>query len=341
MTTGATPTTTPAVEPSILAFDTEVMATAFLSPSYKRITLGSESLAALYDGGPLGTRDLRVKLVFADIPHLPELSPGWYRRWLAVNPQMHDRVRTYTVRAASVRGATIPQIDIDFFLHDTDDGRGGPGSSWALGASPGDRVTVIGRSARRHGCGGIEWHPPHLSSARLLLVGDQSAVPAICSILETLPAHHHGHALLEVPASDDFLDVRTHSGIEVIWHARQRRPHGATIRDTLRALFSDGGTNRSAQPEYIREEADELWEATDARVDVQQEFYGWVAGETSTVRLIRRDLLDDVGLAKGSVAFMGYWRRTLSPLGEPPIDRTRTVANQAPPIAGTAARPSR
>jgi NADPH-dependent ferric siderophore reductase len=42
--------------------------------------------------------------------------------------------------------------------------------------------------------------------------------------------------------------------------------------------------------------------------------YAWVAGESSMIKLVRRHLVDTVGLPKAAVSFQGYWKR-----GEPQV----------------------
>jgi NADPH-dependent ferric siderophore reductase len=36
--------------------------------------------------------------------------------------------------------------------------------------------------------------------------------------------------------------------------------------------------------------------------------YAWLAGEAGIVTALRRQLVQGLGLDRGSVAFMGYWR---------------------------------
>jgi NADPH-dependent ferric siderophore reductase len=36
--------------------------------------------------------------------------------------------------------------------------------------------------------------------------------------------------------------------------------------------------------------------------------YAWLAGEAGVVKRLRRHLVQDCGIDRASVAFMGYWR---------------------------------
>lgn len=50
-----------------------------------------------------------------------------------------------------------------------------------------------------------------------------------------------------------------------------------------------------------------LWESPEALED--NYFYAWLAGESATVKTMRRTLVSDHGLDRRKVAFMGYWRQ--------------------------------
>ena len=72
-------------------------------------------------------------------------------------------------------------MDVDFVLH----GSTGPASAWAERAAVGDEIALIAPNARFPGpTGGFEWHPPADASC-LLVAGDETAVPAICAIVES------------------------------------------------------------------------------------------------------------------------------------------------------------
>lgn len=278
--------TTAAEVSPILSFDVEVVAVRRLSPTFLRITFGGPSLREFHTGGPLGTRDLRIKLVF----------PQGVRR-------------TYTVRQVRTDGTDV-QIDVDFVIHVDDDGHGGPASTWASAARVGDRLTVLGPSSRSEGYGGIEWRPPTATPegpVRVLVTGDETAVPAISSILGSLPRGYVGHAILEVPEPEDFLPIRTAADVEITWHARGTRPHGELLVDEVRTVMASTPA-RAADNSLPEVDVDReiLWEPTGP--DEGSDFYAWIAGEAGTVRELRRHLVRDLGIDRRKVAFMGYWR---------------------------------
>ncbi len=295
--------------------EVEVVAVERLSPTYVRVELGSPVLADFGVDGPL--YDQRIKLVFpSDAGTLPSFAgadESWYTTWLGIPASERGHMRTYTVRAVRGTGADT-RLVIDLVLH-LEDGATGPGAAWAARASVGDRLVVV---APRRGLpfGGIEFAP---GDARLLLMAaDETAVPAVCSILEDLSADARGVAFLEVPDPADVQEVDHPVGVEVVWLPRGEEPHGARLHSSLPAYL---GTR--SDPLVVPEKVDaDLWEtpaysssgeAIDAAgpttTDRCAGLYAWIAGEAGVVTALRRHLVKDVGLDRRQVAFMGYWRR--------------------------------
>jgi iron complex transport system ATP-binding protein len=324
----------------IRAFALALAAVRVLSPSFRRITFTGPELD-LFGTGPGGaTLVLRVKVMIPSPGHqLPglfsangSLPEDWYRQWRALDDSSRGFMRSYTVRAlrpgvaATAGSAAVPaELDLDFVLHgvppaaavgaagtEGDGGTqgpascmGGPAANWASSARVGDPLLVIGPCARWGDCVGIEFAPGE--AERVLLVGDETAVPAIAAILEALPAHIGGHAVLEVPASSDFLDIGTSSAVEVRWHARNSRAHGEALAADVRRVIAPAACRRGEEPEDVDVDAAILWETPAAMPG--HGLYAWIAGEAAGVRALRRYLVRDVGMDRNAVAFMGYWRR--------------------------------
>ena len=332
-------------EPMTLAFEVTVSSVLELSPNFRRITFGGYSLR---DFGVSGdTLDLRIKLMIPSLDDAGQQVPlpafdmnaaGWYQEWLAMDPALRGSMRTYTVRRERL-DAVYPEIDVDFVMHFDADGHGGPAANWAKHARPGDALTIIGPNNRAAQCqtaetyGGIEWRPG--MAQRVLLAGDETAVPAISAILESLPSYMSGHAFLEVPEAGDFLDLKTEADVEITWLARgaaigRSRPQGELLQQAVRKAVpvpgwvgikaADGGAG--PEPEDVNVDVDILWE-TPARMETAaieatknpampagaMPFYAWIAGEAAVIKDMRRYLVRDVGIDRKQVAFMGYWRR--------------------------------
>lgn len=180
----------------------EVLRTERLSPSFVRVVVGGEGLAAFE---PSPHADSYVKLVFlpaAADGHRPRRDDG--RLDLdavraALDPQDGPRLRSYTVR-----GFDAGELTLDFVVHG-DEGVAGP---WAAVAAPGDEVLVLGP--------GGAWSPD-LTAASHLLVGDASALPAIAVVLEQLPADAVGRVVVEVHDPLDELPLTAPPGVVVQW----------------------------------------------------------------------------------------------------------------------------
>lgn len=300
------------------SFDLRVSAVTQLSEHFRRITFTGADLALFGSNAAGETLDLRVKVMIPSPGHaLPVLSnirgslqDDWYQSWLAVDEPVRGVMRTYTVRAlrpeVPATGSTpaVPaELDIDFVLHL--DGGSGPAAEWAAAAQPGDTLLLVGPCARWGDCLGIEFAPGE--SGRVLLVGDETAVPAIAAILETLPAHVSGHAVLEVPSAGDFLDISTPANVEVQWLARGDNPHGEVMSRQVRSLVVPAACAVGEEPEDVDVDATILWETPAAATG--HGLYAWIAGEAAAIRGLRRYLVRDVGMDRNAVAFMGYWRK--------------------------------
>ncbi len=294
-----------------------------LSPSFVRVELGGPGLAELGVEGPL--YDQRIKLVFpyADrpLPSCADADESWLGTWLERPVEERGHMRTYTIRDVLGSGADT-RLVVDFVVHGHD-GQAGPGSSWAERAEVGDRLVLLA-PRRGHAFGGIEFDPG--TAGRLLLVGDETAVPAICSILSQLPRRARGAAFLEVPTAADVQGVANPDGVEVVWLPRDGGPVGSRVHD---AVLAHLGVPDLAVEEPVEVDPD-LWEtptysSSGEEVDVAVTLvghdpstssgrrldgvYAWIAGESAMVTALRRALVTDLGVDRRQVAFMGYWRR--------------------------------
>lgn len=331
----------PRAYPATRAYRTEVARVMRLSENCLRITVTGDDLVHF---GPHDTAlteeaaassplawDQRIKL-FLPRPDgtLPDLGlfadpPAevmeWYGAWRQLPDEERNPIRTYTVRR--IRTAAR-EIDIDFVIHLEPDGSSGPAAAWAMAARPGDELIVIGPDRRSETPGGgIDFTP---GSARdLLLVGDETAAPAICAILEGLPETYSGEAYMEVPSSGDVLDIASRSSVRIHWLPRDGRSHGELLTEAVtdwgerrkkifaarRASWEPGvepvGALTGAPQELPELDEDAvLWET--ATPEGFRE-YAWLAGEAGTITGLRRQLVKDVELSRKQVSFMGYWKQ--------------------------------
>ena len=306
-------TTTTAVLPMVLA-EVEVVSATRISPSFVRVALAGDELADVGVDGPLF--DQRFKLIVPDagggMTSVHDADETWLTTWLERPVEERGHMRTYTIRELQRLGDET-RVVVDIVVHEH--GESGPGSDWALAAQPGSRAVVL-MPRRGHPFGGIEWAPP--AGADLLLVGDETAVPAICAILEQLPADARGAAYVEVPEALDIQDVRRPAGVEITWIARTGRPHGVALQE---AVLAHLGTPVEVVEEPVEVDPDlwetPTWSSSGEAIDVapeagDAELYAWIAGESAMVTGLRRHLVRDLGIDRRQVAFMGYWRRGVS-----------------------------
>ncbi|PWJ53314.1 NADPH-dependent ferric siderophore reductase, contains FAD-binding and SIP domains [Quadrisphaera granulorum] len=307
--------------PTFRTFAVEVTSVRRLCPSFVRVTFGSDDLV---DFGACGA-DQRIKVVLpapgTTADELVETCRGWgeqwYPQWLRAPAEHRPLLRTYTVRAARPsRG----EVDVDFVLHGTGgalDGSAGsgPASRWAAGARVGDRLVVVGPDRPGEGrAWGREWAPP--PGGRLLLVGDETAVPAACAVLEALEpeAARRTVALLEVPCPEDALQPVASGGAQVRWLPR-RGPagevaHGSLLVNAVASLIAGEAPSplpllHAGAGEPDDSDLEILWDVPEAVSS--GDLYAWVAGEAGLVRDVRR-LVRSAGLPRTSLAAMGYWR---------------------------------
>lgn len=254
-------------QPRRTAAPAEVRRTHRLGPSFVRVVLGGEGLARF---APLPFTDSYVKLVFLD-PGAPQPLPlddgrldvGALRAHAPADAA--PRQRAYTVRRWD---ADAGELTLDVVVH----GDAGLGGAWAARARPGERTWVLGP-------GGA--YAPDPTADRHLLVGDESALPAIAVTLERLPAGSRALALVEVPGADDELPIDVAPGA----HAEVRWLHRG-----------DGVVGR----ELVAAVRDLPW--PEGRTEA------FVHGEAGFVAELRRHLRLERRLPRQDLSISGYWR---------------------------------
>ena len=284
-----------------------------LGHGFRRFTFTGPSVSRLDSGG----YDQRIKLIlplpgrgFADLPD----GGDWYQQWRALPDDRRNPVRTYTVRALRPE---LGEVDIDIALH----GRTGPASRWATDAVVGDELFIFGPNAEHGGpYGGVDFLPP-AATDQFLLAGDPTALPAIAAILESLPPHARGVAVVEVEHRSDAAALgRIPDGVQLRLVVREPGRHGSQLIPAVEIaaaeLCGPGGCHDvppTAELEDVDIDAGLLWEAPRNDIDGpardRTRLYAWLAGEAGVIKTLRRHLVSERGIDRKSVAFMGYWRQ--------------------------------
>jgi NADPH-dependent ferric siderophore reductase len=168
--------------------------------------------------------------------------------------------RHYTIRDHAEK-----KMDIDFVLHGA-----GASAEWLNGLDAASEVTVVGPRGHTY-AREADWH---------LFSGDETCIPAIFAMLESLSASDKAIAFLEVDGQADVLPVTSKADVKINWLFRRgTKPGPGTIMlDALKAFDFPQGYG-----------------------------FAYVIGETSNVRGLRHHLLAR-GMPKDRIVAEGYWR---------------------------------
>ena len=253
-----------------------VLRTERLSSHWMRVTLGGGEIEQFR---PMGYDQwFRIFLPLGGDEGLERLPAKankmfGYLKYLRIPDGVRPVMRNYTVRAfrpATETGGA--EIDVDFVLHGSAaDGTAGPASRWAETCEPGESVVIIDE--------GLAFNPDR-GVQRVVLVADETGLPAIAGICASLPADASGLAIVEVPSADDALDFEHPAGITVRWIVRDEDAKPGTL--ALQSLRD------AALPDAP--------------------FHAYLVGEQALPTDGRRHLVGERGLSKDLVSFCGYWR---------------------------------
>lgn len=316
MTTIAPPVIRPAYRP----YRAVVRRVERLSPHFARITFASDEFEHFGTAG----LDQRIKLIFpfadgslCDVGQDDEerrLAGEWYDTWRALPEERRNPFRTYTVRRID---PVARLLTVDFVVHHD----AGPAGTWAENVRGGEEIVIVGPDERSpHSRGGIDFRPANAS--RLLLIGDETAVPAIGGILDCLPEGRTADVFVEVPSvADAGVFEAPNAGVNIRWIVREReggteREHGEALIEAVadwaqahRDVLSVAAAPRPQELADVDVDREMLWDSPDP---IEGEFYAWIAGEAATIKQLRRLLVSTHGVDRRRVAFMGYWRRGIA-----------------------------
>jgi NADPH-dependent ferric siderophore reductase len=228
-----------------------------------RVALGGSELAGFTS---LGFDD-HVKVFFPQPGQtlvLPKMGPeGPVYPDGAPKPALRD----YTPRKYD---ASDGILYIDFVIHDA-----GPATTWAANVRPGATLGVGGPRGSFIIPTQFDWH---------LLIGDETALPAIGRRLEELPANTRAMVVAEVDSPAEEQALTSAAATEVIWvhrnAARTEPGEAIALLERLRAVSFPRG-----------------------------DYFAWVAGETQVARTLRQYLLAERSANKQWIKAAGYWRR--------------------------------
>ena len=224
-----------------------------------RVTLAGPELAGFVVDQPAAS----VRVLFPAAVGGRLEMPEWNGNEFLLADGSRAPIRTFT---PGLVDPTALELDIDVVLH----GSGGVASPWAAGAAVGDQLAVSGPG---------RGYAVDADAPGFVLVGDESAIPALSQLLEAVPATVPVRVHVEVAAPDGRIDLPRHPGATVVWHDL---PAGAPPGEAMTAAM--------------------------AGADLPAGVRVWVAGEAAAVQRIRRHLFDERGLSRSQATVRGYWK---------------------------------
>ena len=246
-----------------MAYYGTVETVEWLTPTLVRVVLGGPGLAGFEVAEHTDTY-VNVAIPPAGAPYDAVFAPAEVR-------DAHDREHWPARRRYSVRGWDGARLTLDFVVHGAD-GVGGP---WAASAAPGDVLVLEGPGGGYRPDPDADWH---------LLVGDESALPAIAASLEAVPAGRRAVVRLLCDGPEHEIELACPGELDLAWLHRAGTPEDADLlpRAVAELAFPAG------------------------RV------HAFVHGEAEEIRAIRRHLLAERGLQRSDMSCSPYWRRTMT-----------------------------
>jgi len=230
---------------------------ARISPRLLRVTFTgdlSDFVSASFDD--------HVKLFFPEPGESRPALPTVTEQGIAFDPSRpRPAGRDYTPRRYD---RTANELDIEFVLHGE-----GPAASWARSAKVGD---VLGQGGPRGSAilpEDLDWY---------VLIGDETALPAMARRLEEAPPGERLLVLIEEDHADAVIELHTAAQASVTW---------------LRRDAGEGG-----MPEAV------------ARMALPEGHgFAWAAGEYASIRRVRQVLIDGLGMDRRRIKASSYWKQ--------------------------------
>ncbi len=208
---------------------------------------------------------IRILFEGVDLAGFVSLAPDDHVKLFIPTDSGEPERRDYTPRLFDAAAATLA---IDFAVHDA-----GPATRWAIGAAPGDRLDIGGPRGSAVVAPGFSWW---------LLVGDETALPAIGRRIEELPAGVRVVSVVAIAESGDEQRFATAAEHEAHWVRRplHRADDPAPLLVALRHIELPQGDG-----------------------------FVWIAAEASVARAVRDELVGRHGHPRAWTKAAGYWRK--------------------------------
>ncbi len=240
----------------------EVVRVERLTPHMIRVVLAGEQLEGIATRGPAEHLKVFLPLDGESDLVLPEWGPDGP---ILKEGQPRPMNRTYTPRRWDPKAR---ELTVDFLIHGE-----GPGSIWAQQAKPGQVIAVSGQPGGTYTVDTeADWY---------LIGGDDSALPAVATLLEALPESCFAHVFVEVGDAEEEVDMESPAQFQITWlhHGWAVGQIGQKLEESVRKFPFPEGNGRV-----------------------------WIGCEAGVMRNIRRHLLNDRGIDRTHALTHGYWK---------------------------------
>jgi NADPH-dependent ferric siderophore reductase len=228
------------------------------SPYLRRVTLQGADLAGFDSGLPASS----ARLLLPPSHGSAVVLPAWNGNEFLHADGSRPLLRTVTPLHFDPVASTL---DVEIVLHGS-----GPLSGWAATARPGDPAAISGTGR------GYEIDP---GAAWFLLAGDESALPAIGTLLAALPATAAVAVIAEVAQAGAEIDLPTVSASTLRWVVRSEgAPPGEGLVQAVTSVTLEPGTKV------------------------------WAGGEAAAMQRLRRLFFEERGVPRGDAVIRGYWK---------------------------------
>lgn len=232
-----------------------------LSPRLLRLTFAGEGLGGLVVDEPAAS----VRLLVPTPATGDLVIPEWDGNEFLLPDGSRPALRTFTPLRVDNEAA---RLDLEIVRHP-----GGAISDWAETVEPGAPAAISGPGSGYRFPGDAQ---------RLLILADETALPAAAQLATTAPATMLLSIHIEVVSEDAVIDVDRRDGDSLEWHVTEPGAvPGARLVDVVRSL-------------------DALPVGTDV----------WAAGEASVMHAVRTHLFDSLGVDRKRATIRGYWKPT-------------------------------
>ena len=240
----------------------EVSEVEAINPRLMRLGLRGDGLCEMAAPQPAAS----IRLLVPSDPDGELVVPEWKGNEFLLPGGDRPVIRTFTPLRFDAASASV---ELEIVRHP-----GGAVSSWTERCSPGDAAALSGP--------GSGWEPPD-AMEELLVFGDETAVPAIVQVLET------------VGALDDPPICSVHIEVDEPDAKRQLAPG---LSDGITWHVADAGRPPKAA----------LVEAAQAVDEVSEGTHIWAAGEAAAVQAMRKHFLRTLEIPRERTSIRGYWK---------------------------------